>query len=374
MGKGEKLMEKDLSIIIPFVGEYPQVLFTVQATAQMLLPTGIDFEIIAVDNWCEQARGQAKVSAQKQLSAFERKYEEALKFKLSNPNTEENQMKVEKMLPVIEDIFEMHKSVYPTYENKSGAAIEACSRGHEWLQYVKYDECLSHWQAKTAGVNASSGRNLLFMDSHCVPSVGIDKMLHEYERTFFKYNEKGTFHMPLTYKILEWRRLIYKLVIDEEAFYSYSFTGFRPAEEPYEVPCMSTCGMMISRKIFDAIGGWPVGLGIYGGGENFMNYTLAVCGFKKWIYPHVILHHHGEKRDYHYIGDDTVKNRMIAHYLFGGEDLLWRFTAHQRGSTSVLQRLANQALHDHTDHRAKIKEIQKMTIEEWTSQWKGDDQ
>ena len=47
----------DLSIIIPFAGEYPQVLFTVQSIAESLHGK-IDFEIIVVDNYCKELETQ----------------------------------------------------------------------------------------------------------------------------------------------------------------------------------------------------------------------------------------------------------------------------------------------------------------------------
>lgn len=346
---------KDLSIIIPFVGEYPQVLFTIQATAQSLLQSdNIDFEIIAVDNWCDESKEQANKSAISAISKTKQCWDENI------------------LTP--QAIFDIHKSIYPTYDNPSGASIKACARGNDWLKYVKYEDRLSHWQAKRVGVENSEGDILLFMDAHCIPN-GIEEMFYEYtklpKRTGldYDYKFKGTLHMPLTYKILEWRKLIYKMKIEQDYFFHYSFTGFREDRDSYEVPCMSTCGMMISREIYDAVGGWPTGLGIYGGGENFMNYTLSVCGYKKFIYPNATLFHHGEKRDYHWIYDDHVKNRMIAHYLFGGISLLKNFVSISKGRPVVLDRLAAEAIDEHREQREKIKSIQRYSIYEWVKNW-----
>ena len=57
-------------------------------------------------------------------------------------------------------------------------------------------------------------------------------------------------------------------------------------------------------------------LRIHGGGENFMNYTLSVLGKHKWIYSWGTLFHHGEKRSYHYVYDDYIRNKILAAYLF----------------------------------------------------------
>jgi len=347
-------MKKDLSIIIPFVGEYPQVLFTIQSIAQSLLGSSIDFEIVAVNNYCLKVQDQARIAAEKQMKV--------LWQKIFNDNEEF----------CVEDIYSIRKNTMPTFEDKSGPAIAACVKGNEWLKYIHYDERLSHWQAKRAGVDASSGQVLMFVDAHTTPSHNaIEGMYNAYTTN---YSKLGSIHLPLTYKILEWHKLIYKPLVEEKYFYSYKFTGFRESPDPYEVACMSTCGMMIDRDIYDAIGGWPVGLGVYGGGENFMNYTLAVCGYKKYIYPDGILFHHGEKRDYHYYYDDFVTNRLIAHYLFGGKDLLHKLKTVMKGRPETLEMFCHEVEKQHSDQRQKIKAIQKENVEDWIKAWYKQDE
>lgn len=350
-------MKAGLSIIIPFVGEYPQVLFTIQSTAQILIEKGTPFEIIAVNNYCDEVKAQADNIAAGQLRRIAQEI----------PGS--------KVEDAVEEIYKLHRAIPSTWEDRSGPAVKACAGKNSWLKYVEYDERLSHWQSKAAGVKEAEFDTLLFLDAHVVCSGGIHEMFlkyrFEYDDNGF-YWDNGTMHFPLTYKILEWRRLIYKLVFEEPHFWSYSFTGFRPANDPYEVPCMSTCGMMIARHIYDQIGGWPIGLGIYGGGENFMNYTLAVTGYKKFIYPDATLYHHGDKRDYHYNYDDMIINRMIAHYLFAGEEGVQLFRNNSKGKPAVLQRMMDDVIEKHRDHRERIKLIQKYTIHEWSKKWRSE--
>lgn len=332
----------DLSIICPFVGEYPQVLFTIQSIAQNLIETNIDFEIIAVNNYCDYVKAQAE-----NIIAIQ-----------SN--------KLEKELNS-ENIKNAYKAIMPTFEDKSGEVIKASARINPWLKYLEYKDILSHWQAKRYGVENSSGRYILFVDAHTIPSHNAISGM--YKEFITGYDKLGTIHLPLTYKILESHRLIYKIKIENKYFYSYSFTPFRDFHEPYEVPCMSTCGMMISRDLYNSIGGWPTGLGIYGGGENFLNYTLAVIGKNKYIYPFGTLFHHGERRDYHYIGDDFIRNRMIAHYLFGGIDLLKNFTSICKGRETVLNVLRESVIEEHKFQRSIIKAQQVTRIENWAKYW-----
>lgn len=336
---------KDLSIIVPFAGEYPQALFTVQSIAQSLIGK-IDFEIIVVDNHCDELEIQwnnakAKVARSLIIDGKNMSYE---------------------------DIMSCFDRLPPKMSTKSSDAFKASEKGNEWLRYMKFDERLSHWECKRLACEAAKSDTFLFIDAHCVPSTGIDKMFEDYKglRGF------GSLHMPLTYKILEWHKLIYKMVV-EKSFYGYSFTSFKDLDYIYNVPCMSTCGMMISREIYDKIGGWPKGMFAYGGGENFMNYALAVCGFEKFIYPFVTLHHHGEGRDYHYTYDGTLFNRLLAHYLFGGLDKLNALLAVSKGKPQVLKMMADDILdnEDTQNHRKLIKQNTENDLDEWVDSWRN---
>lgn len=334
----------DLSVIIAYCGEYPQSLFTIQAVNQNLIDTNIKYEIIAVNNYCDQV----KLQCANQLANL-------------HSNIKNNKFD-------FNTLSEAHKAVRPMYLDKSGEAIKASSKINPWLKYVEHDGWLSHWESKRKGVLESTGKYLLFLDAHTIPSHNaIPKMYEEYISS--ELDKQGSIHLPLTYKILESHRLIYKLKIENEHFYSYSFTTFRPENEPYEVPCMSTCGMMISRDLYDKIGGWPLGMSSYGGGENFLNYTLSVIGKKKFIYPYATLFHHGEARDYHWDYSGFVRNRMIAHYLFGGVDLLDKFTSITKGRPATLRKLRDSVIPEQKPQRELIKKQQVTTIQDWSKKW-----
>jgi len=305
----------DLSVIMPYCNEYPQNVFTIQNIAQELSGR-VDFEILAVNNYCDEVKAQGRD------------------------------------------------------EDAGGALIDAAARGLHWLKPLRYADRLSHWQAKNRAVAASRGRVLFFVDAHCI--VGRDSLYDMY-RYYASHHERinGMIALPLTYKILEWRRLIYKLACEpEHGVYHYAFTSYQLMDEPYRVPCMSTCGCMMTRDLYDEVGGWPEELGIYGGGENFLNFTLAVMGKTVNIWPtDRPLHHHGEKRGYHWNGDDYTRNRIIATYMFGGADLARKFAATRKGNPSVIERMAEDVIDKCAGHRAHIEQKQVMNIEEWYRKW-----
>ena len=100
-----------------------------------------------------------------------------------------------------------------------------------------------------------------------------------------------------------------------------------------------------------------------------MNYTLAVTGYTKFIYPSATLFHHGDRRDYHYNYDDMIINRMTAHYLFDGRDGLELFRRHTKGKSTVLRAYAEFVEAENKPQREKIKEIQQYDIRQWVDKF-----
>jgi len=306
----------ELSVIVPYVNEWPQVVFTLRSLAEEL--KGIDFEIIAVSNFApDDLKEQGIITA-----------------------------------------------------DRGHELIPAISKGNEWLQSIAYTDKLSHWNAKNKGVAAASGDFLLFIDAHCVP--GRDSIQHQYE--YYKKAWKdlnGTLHLPLTYHIIEWHKLIYKLVVDKSiGRLRYAFSAYRDASDCYEVPCMSTCGMLMHRSIFDQLGGWPPMLGIYSGGEHFINFSMAILGMRKWVIPGEPLYHHGDRRGYSYNYDDYTKNRAIANYMCGGEEWLDLFMGNRKGHPSVLRMIRNAVVQECKEQRAMLRKNSVISIDEWIDKWK----
>ena len=323
-------IEQGLSVIIPTANEYPQNAFTLQGLFNELEDFDAPWEAILIDNWCPELEAQ---------------------------NREQDKT-----------------SKYFQGLIKQGAA--------PWLKYRTYTAKLSHWNAKNVGIESASYDTLFFMDAHCLLTQGVlREMYHCYRE--FRCMINGSVHLPIRY-LLEapGRDLIYRARFNEtQGSLHYVFTRYdryRNHEMPFKVPCMSTCGMMIDHRLMtEAVGGWPKQLGIYGGGENFLNYTLALLGYNVMIYPHPAIEHYAERRGYHWNWLDYQRNRMIAIYLVGGLDWLDRFVetvcSDKRVNQNTMNRTRRQITSDVdlVNRRGRYKEAQATTIEAWLVQWIG---
>lgn len=305
-----------LSIILPYVNEDPQILFTITNLRCELEQSDIDWQIIAV----------------------------------ANKSTDKGYTKI-------------------------------CNISSDRIKSLQYDEKLSHWNAKNFGIDNATGDIFLFIDSHCIVSKNaIVEQFKYYVENLEELN--GTLHLPILYMgELAGRELEYKLqanITDKKVLEDgnvkngpcnlhYSFTRYRHKSPYHRVSCMSTCGMMITRDLLvDKLGTWPSELGIYGGGENFINFTLAVMGYHINVFhrPYAV-HHYAEKRGYNWNYDNWVRNRIIAAYMYGGEEWARIHALNIRGRAEVLEKIHQDVVKTCCDHRERVKPFIKMTPAEW---------
>ena len=348
-----------VSVIMPYCQEWPQIAFTIRAVHEEL--RDIPHEIIAVDNFCAQALDQMhnvwkKTGVPKYIDEGH-----------DRPNDKTKEP------PPLE-----------WFSDLLGERLEAFSESRlklrlPWLKWVRYADKLSHWNAKNRGVAISRGRLLLFLDAHVVPSRGsLSNMAAVYDDCTSEHGP-CSLHLPLTYHILEEHRLIYKLVHNpDRGEIHYSFTGYPlswdAAAAYHEVPCMSCCGVMISREVYRALGGWPTAMGIYGGGENFLNFTMAVLGMKHFIKAGAPLHHYATHRGrgYHYEWGDHKRNQAAAAYMYGDREKLIEYCLRHPNYSRVPQffdTLIEFIPSVCSEHRTYIKQQQKLEIDQWLARW-----
>jgi len=328
-------MLNKLSVIMPFVNE-AWAAYTLQSLILELERADFPWEIICINNWCERVANQIINS--------------------EPPRTRK----------------ELNQFIFKT-DDRWGQKMQGLCAVRENTIYVPFTEKLSHWNAKNAGVRASTGDVLFFIDAHCMVTQGrlraMFKCYRENEQTIC-----GSLHLPIAYLGANaGQSLIYKPVMTpEKGEYHYSFTRYRYEFNPYTVPCMSTCGMMLSKEIFSCLGGWPLELGIYSGGEHFMNFTLAILGYNKVIFPGAPLYHEGkEKRGYSSDASDMIRNRFIATYMYGGEELLELYAHHSKGRPNVKADYVEEIKDKCHDQQKLITLQRRCRISYWWENWAG---
>ena len=341
-----------LSVIIPYVNEWPQVAFTLREVANQLssLPEG-SWEVIAVDNWCSQVEQQMAIKepVHKVVERADGRVTESTSYVTTGRKPDKGHDRKD------------------SEGKEHRSAIWSWARKNDWLKYETYTSKLSHWNAKMVGVRASTGDVLLFLDAHVMPGPhALRQQLAAFDMYRALHGPHITLHLPLTYHILENHKLIYRLVDDRDnGNVAYTFSGCPPERAPFEVPCMSCCGVMMARDTLEHLGGWPKLLGIYSGGEHFINFVGAVVGLRKFVVPDVVLHHYGAQRGYNYEYTDAMRNRGIANYLFGDEEYLDRWLTYKKGNEEVKAKVRETILHACKEQRELIKSRQVCSIDEW---------
>ena len=83
-----------------------------------------------------------------------------------------------------------------------------------------------------------------------------------------------------------------------------------------------TSSSLIDRDVFFEIGKFNEHLGIYGGGEPYIDLKVQMFGYDVRIPPNCRLWHLTETRGYNWNSKDLHRNFMIAAFTLGGEEFL----------------------------------------------------
>lgn len=308
-----------LSIIITGVNEWPQVIYTLRSVYEEFRDRA-DFELVYVDNF-----------------------------------------------PTVSDQWNRNRTPDQSY-----GVIKGSEKLIPGLRVMEYRDHLSHWVCKRKAVESSTADFFLFLDAHVIP--GRDCLFNQFEYYREHHEElNGSLHIPITYKILESHLLQYKMINElEKGWLGYSFTGYRHGNgKPYKVSCHTTCGCMVSRKVYERFGGWPDVMQAWGGGENLFNFSLSVLGMNKWLMPGRPLYHDGAPRGYSYNNDGLFVNRLVAMYMIGGRSLADLYRINQQGNPETLARLSDAALanSDVVKQREHIEANQITDIGAWARSW-----
>lgn len=371
---GEK--KRDLTVVVPFCNEFPANIFTTQSFINSLEGSGIDYEIILVDNMSarrttlkEQHRGEIAEIIKKNV------------IMMTQGAVDEAVVNVGELLNNLDNYV---AKKLESGELGDGTQLFFCKEDKDRrdytdragrVRYIQFDDVQSHWQAKNKAMSVAQGEVFFISDAHCMVQGDLLARMYKYYRANEHYLN-GSLHAHYSF-VLNYpphKPLVYKLFYNENTgTFHYSFTPVKGnPEEVYRIPVMITNGCMISRKILlDKLGGFPPALGIWGGGENWLNFAMAVTGHYCNIYPYGVFQHLGWKRGYCWNQTNLLQNRAVAMYACGGMDWL---NAHVNALREKEPREKCDALMEYVpviadNSRKIIEKHQVKTPTEWAKEW-----
>ena len=348
---------KELSVLLPFCNEMPQVAFTAQALVEEL-EGFCDYEILLIDNRSDDkmtittGEGSGVVAGK---NWFPEGHEPGPPAPRTYPAFSRN-------------YFINAKRKINTYLFRAGK-----------IRYEQYDDKLGHWNAKNRGIELSTGKFLFFLDAHCIMKRDSVRKMVEFLRNP-PDDKVGGVHAYINY-MLDSKCLEYRV---QTKFFGYQFCscqkdidvvkGKRKPKmktEPYKVCVMSTCGMMCPRTVIEELGGWNPEFGIYGGGESYMNWKQSTCGYAHWILPQAWCWHYADKRGYSWNYTDKMRNGMIAAYCVGGDKWLDQQIEafSKKGNRSIVEQVGENVRTTCAEDRAFIESKQTMTFDEYMEFW-----
>ena len=271
--------ERDISIVIPARQEHPQATFTLQVIWDILEDSGLDWETIIVDN----------MSNDKTATWAKKRW----------------------------------------WEGRGG-------RGPERHTIIEYTEEGSCWQARNAGIQAAQGELIFLFDAHVV----ISQNLFARQIELFKSTPAAAVvYTPLVMMSdsKKHRAYGYKLGPDDDPIKQInnkfwgSWTRNKQSDDPYRIPMSGTAGIAIRKSYLDSLpgGGWPQGLSVYGGGEQYISLLTWMMGRECWIHPDTYMYHFADYRKYSNNGleeggkstnDAHHFNKCLVAYALGGDE------------------------------------------------------
>lgn len=340
----------EVSVIVPFCNEGPNVVFTTQGLIEEL-DGFCKYEIILIDNMSDwYIDCSVKNERMPLMEGRERPF------------------------PVRSRAFFQG----PPGAKRDGSFIDTMFFRKGIVKYLQYDAKQGHWNAKNHGIAHSKGRYLFFVDAHCIMKRDSLRNMIEFLRD--PPEEKiGGVHAYINY-MLDSRCLEYRPQKDK--FFGYQFCTNQREEytdaqgrrqlrfptRPYKVCVMSTCGMMSPRAVIAELGGWHPEFGIYCGGEGYMNFKQSTCGYHHWIHPQAQCWHWAEKRGYIWNHSDFVRNEQIAAYVNGGERAL-QFCIDGRGASPAVQSIAEDVRAKCRGEMEFVKARQVESLEAYFDRW-----
>jgi glycosyltransferase involved in cell wall biosynthesis len=205
------------------------------------------------------------------------------------------------------------------------------------LKVIQYDERPSCWQARNEGAKEAIGDYILFLDSHVIAKHGHFRRGVEYHRGW-----RGILHFGVNYWLDHPNRTLYQYTWQPWKFWG-SYSRRLPEPPDYRILMSGSAAVLIDRDVFWELGGFHPALGIYGGGEPYLDLKTWMWGYEVRCNPAFQFYHLAERRGYSWNNDDLWQNFMVAAYALGGEQALEPLYQHYikrcKGVERYLERL-----------------------------------
>jgi hypothetical protein len=239
------------------------------------------------------------------------------------------------------------------------------------VQLVVHDEP-SAWQTRRKCAQQARGKYIFWMDSHVVLRGNDLMAAAQWHRGW-----KGTLKFGLNYFLDKPERTSFQYNWKPERFWG-TWSRRKPTPPHYRILLSGSHGL-VDREVYEAIGGIHPALGIYGGGEPYLDLLQQMYGYEIRCHPEFQVWHLAEKRGYSWNNDDLWRNFMIAAYALGGAkwlDLLYsRYVQRCNGVERYLTRLVelrDEAVTLATAARERIAAEASFTLDEVLERWEAE--
>jgi glycosyltransferase involved in cell wall biosynthesis len=184
-----------------------------------------------------------------------------------------------------------------------------------WFRLVEYNDKQSGWQTRNYGASLATGKYLFFCDAHIYPKPNAYRGLVEFHEGW-----TGIAHCPLCYWI-DPTRPNYGYVWQAYKFWG-RWTRSLPKSPMGDVPLSGSSSLLIDREVFEEVRGFHPALGIYGGGETYIDLKVQMFGHKVRMAIDHHIYHLSETRGYRWNNENFRFNKMLAAFTIGGEKYL----------------------------------------------------